>query len=279
MYPLAFRRVALAALIEPPAAAHRSWLQLAVARLPAILARDPIGQATVQFTLSTIGRVAMHRLVLAAALGLAVAIGLPFVASGLGPHRPGRPVPAIYAPPILLMFFVLTGLRLAISLPAELRAAWIFAAAAGPSWPAHRQATRRLFWLFGVVPAILLFLPLVGFVAGIPTMLRHLVVLVAIAMLFVEIVMTDADGMPFTRPFSPDTALMRSRGPWYFMCGLVILLPVVESSVVSRTMGSAILSSILVFAALLIRVRAEGNLPPAGISLEAFEEAARFDLR
>jgi hypothetical protein len=250
-----------------------------VARLPAIVTHDSVGQATVQFTLSTIGRVGMHRLVLAAALGLAIAIGLPFAASALGPHLPGRPVPSLYAPPILLMFFVLTGLRLAISLPAELRAAWLFAAAAGPSWPAHRHATRRLFWLFGVAPALLLFLPLVGFAAGIPTMARHAVVLVATATLFVEIVMTDADGMPFTRPFSPDTALMRSRGPWYFMSFLVILLPVVESSVIGRTVGSAILAGILALGGLLMRARAEGNLPPAGISLEAFEEAARFDLR
>jgi hypothetical protein len=217
-------------------------------------------------------------MVLAVALGVALAIDAPLVAGYFEPIPPAWPTPGLVAPSIVLMFCLLTALRVAVSLPAELRAAWLFAAAAGRGWRWHRRAMRRMFWLFGVFPALAILVPTAWHLQGAVVSLRAATLLVALGALFVETLLSDADGMPCTQPFSPRTTLMRSRWPWYVMILLTAVLPALEAELLRRPVGWAVLACILLVGARLMRVRAERSLPPPGLTFEAFEEASRFDL-
>ena len=68
-YPLAYRRVVHAALVGAAVTARRGPVRRLVGAAPALMARQHIVQAGLQFVFSTVGRTTLHRLVIAIALG------------------------------------------------------------------------------------------------------------------------------------------------------------------------------------------------------------------
>ena len=152
-YPLAYRRVVTDALIGSPIPARRGIARRLIAHLPTVLARNPICQATLQFAFSTIGRSSLHRLIIAASVGIGTAFVVPLIAVNLDAPLPA-PTPGLLSLPIVVMLLLLAGMRVGISLPAELPAAWIFSA----SLPAESKwfaiAARRLLWITALVPPL-----------------------------------------------------------------------------------------------------------------------------
>jgi hypothetical protein len=87
-YPLAYRRVVTDALVGSPVPARRG-IRAAIDRASAHDARtQSIGQATLQFALSTIGRSSLHRLIIAASVGVGAAFVVPLIAVNLDAPLP-----------------------------------------------------------------------------------------------------------------------------------------------------------------------------------------------
>ena len=120
--------------------------------------RKPLERATFYFVVRTLARSAKHRLYFAAYVGTGFALAAfgilevlvhsahgDFIAVITQPHE------ALLAIPLIISFFVLSGMRMVFTIPAELRANWVFQLA---------EDKNRLDCLTGarkamVVPAVL----------------------------------------------------------------------------------------------------------------------------
>jgi hypothetical protein len=222
-YPIACRRV-LAATSGRAVAASRPWSRTLGTAVVRWLARVPSTRATLQFIVATIGRIQSHRLMLAIAMGIALTICVPVLLAALSPvstREPGAMVVPLLAIGPTLMFFAAAGLRVAMAMPAELPARWLFASAPMPAG-AGRTAARRLMWLAAVAPGAVI-------TAVIATALWHfgwaLVAAAAVAAagaLLTEIHLWGFVGVPCARPLAPGSAKMQSRWPLY-MTGLYLI--------------------------------------------------------
>jgi hypothetical protein len=222
-YPIACRRV-LAATSGRAVAASRPWSRTLGTAVVRWLARVPSTRATLQFIVATIGRIQSHRLMLAIAMGIALTICVPILLAALSPvstREPGAMTVPLLAIGPTLMFFAAAGLRVAMAMPAELPARWLFASAPMPAG-AGRTAARRLMWLAAVAPGAVL-------TAVIATALWHvgwaLVAAAAVAAagaLLTEIHLWGFVGVPCARPLAPGSAKMQSRWPLY-MTGLYLI--------------------------------------------------------
>ena len=255
-YPLSYRRMVIDALIGAATPARMTLARRALAAVPALMSRSPVAQATSQFTLSTLGRVGTHRLVMSMAMGAAAAIIVPIVAANLG--TPASTPPAtLLAIPAVLMTFLLIGLRIAYAIPAELGAAWMFRAAAGQAWPEHRQAARRLMILLGVwVPAAAT-VPLYFAVWGAAIAALHAIVCLALGVLIADALLIDFDGVPCSVPFEPGHAQLESRWPWYLagMNVAMIAIPAYEAELLRMAMPSGLIVLAVVLAVNIAIVR------------------------
>ena len=221
MYPLAYRRVAAAAMSGSPLSARRSIgsvvLQWTLRRAP--LATDTRGAA--HFILLTLGRVARQKLVIATALGGAVALTLPFVMRWGGDVAalPGRSHIAV---PIVFVLFGLAGMRMTLNVPAEPAAAWIFHSSVRPARLGLRAA--RLTMLVGgsVLPAAVC-LPVYAWLWGPAVAASLAATLLALAWMIAEMGLRSLDFVPFTRPYNPERGSLQTRWPLFLIAAVLFL--------------------------------------------------------
>ncbi len=255
-YPLSYRRLIIDALVGAAAPARLTLPRRAAGAVPALLSASPVAQATVQFTLSTIGRVGVHRLVMSMAVGAAMAVVVPLAATSLSPLDDG-PAATGLAIPIVLMTAILVGLRISYAMPAELGAAWLFRASAGRDWHQHRIAARRLMLAAGVALPTALTIPVFGADWGIGVALLHALVCVTLGVLIVEGLLIDFDGVPCSSPFEPGQARLESRWPWYLagMSIAMIGIPLNEAEllITGRPLGLLILAAVFAINAVIVR--------------------------
>jgi len=263
-YPLSYRRLIVDALIGVAAPARRSLPGRGVAAIPALLSASPVAQATLQFTMTTIGRVGVHRLVMSMAVGAAMAIIVPLAAANLGPAGVS-PAASVLAIPIVLMTAVLIGLRITYAMPAELGAAWLFRAAAGQEWAEHRIAARRLMLVAGVLLPIAITVPVFGSDWGVGTALLHSLVCAALGALITEGLLIDFDGVPCSAPFEPGRAQLESRWPWY-LAGMNIAMlgiPINEAEllITGRPLGLLVIAGVFAVNTAIVRRWSEYRRP------------------
>ncbi len=254
-YPLAYGRVVTDALVGTPVPARRGVIRRLGALVPVLLARSRVAQATLQFAIATIGRTSLHRLVIAVAVGAAAAFIVPVVAANVGTPLP-RPTPGLLSVPILAMLFLLVSLRLSLGLPAELAGSWIFDATAGATSRWHRIAARRLLWVTGVTPPVLVIFVVFSFAWNVTTAWQHALVTTAIGVLVVELLLLGFQGVPCAKPYTPGGAKLQSRWPWYLFL-LVILniyIPQGEAQLLGTPYGVPILAATIFAAALAVRL-------------------------
>jgi hypothetical protein len=244
------------ALIGAATPARMTLARRAIAALPALLSRSPVAQATTQFTLSTLGRVGTHRLVMSMAMGAAAAVIVPIAAANLGPPD-ATPPATLLAIPAVLMTSLLLGLRIAYAIPAELAAAWTFRAAAGQSWSEHRRAARRLMIVLGVWVPIAATLPMYVALWGPGVAALHALVGVALGVLIADALLIDFDGVPCSMPFEPGRAQLESRWPWYLagMNVAMIAIPAYEAELMRMSMPAGLLmvAAVLAGSAAIVR--------------------------
>ena len=200
----AFRRQMQLALAPSasPGAFGRARVSRFVARL--CVPRDLVAQATSDFILTTIARSRTQQAPLAinAAIGLAVA-GLGFV------RVRGDATAALLATPLLLAYWTAIGLRASFFVPSELPAAWAFHANAPSVSASYRGAIRASIIGFVLPAAAALGLA----VGGTDHAFRVAVVVVTLA----NLIVLTIDFVPFTRPYEPGHAKLKTRWPLYVL--------------------------------------------------------------
>ncbi|MDQ3169504.1 MAG: hypothetical protein M3Q55_05145 [Acidobacteriota bacterium] len=222
-YPLAYRRVAAAAMQGSPLSRRRS---LAGALLQRVMRRMPASAATrgtVHFILLTLGRIARNKLIVASALGGAVAIAIPFIVRWASAASfldvPGRSYIAV---PFLFVMLGLAGMRMAYNVPTEPGASWIFTTAAHPARTGTTAA--RIVGLFvgGVLPALIT-LPAYAWVWGPAIGISMALTIVAFGCFISEIGLHTVDFVPFTRAYSPERGNIQARWPAFLVAGVLFL--------------------------------------------------------
>ena len=217
-YPIAYRRL-MVSIVDTGQTPGRS----AIARLGGWVVvtaagRHPEVRATADFFTSSLARVERHRFVLAIALGLAVAWGLP----GWRAFSPAaRLEPALLALPLTAMMFLLVGLRIASALPADVRAAWLFEVQS-PSRARARQGLERMMFLLGVLLPIAASAPLYWWLWGREVALMHAVISMAVGVLLIELLIWRCEGMPCGQRWNPARLDLGRRWPFHLLLFLMV---------------------------------------------------------
>ena len=212
--------LSIVAAVSSSALAFRRQLRLALApsslpgplghaRISRFLARllcgpDRLARAVSDFLLTTIVRNRVQQ----APIAINVAIGLAMVLFALARQRGGASS-TFLAAPLILAFWAMVGLRASFFVPSELPAAWTFQANAPERFRSYRSGIRAVM-IASVAPAA----TILGAAAG---GWRHgfqvLLLIVALA----DAIVLTIDFLPFTRPYRPGHARLKSRWPIYLV--------------------------------------------------------------
>lgn len=144
-----------------------------------VCGRTPAVRAFFSFTIHTLERSSQHRLVVAACLGT----GLAFAAVGLVGSMSQWPEPGWTKPGVtyvlsvqyVLVWFLITGVRIAAALPSELHANWTFRLLDPGTLQPWLTGFRHAVLRGGVVPLLLACLVIYGSLLGIAPAAAHFV--------------------------------------------------------------------------------------------------------
>ena len=198
-------------------------VQRAIARL--MIGRSQLARAASDFVLSTIVRNGTQQATIAinAAIGLMLIVGALLRTSG-DVTLFMRPRTAVLWIPLVLVYWIGVGLRAAFFVPSDLTAAWAFRfngpLHAAAFWSGTRAAAVGFLVPLALV-ADLLLVPLLGLRAA----AWHAAIVVAVALAMAEAVALTVDFVPFTRPYEPGHARLKTRWPLYavgfYICAFV----------------------------------------------------------
>lgn len=258
-FPLAYRRV-MSDAVERPGGIGRVGRSTALSYwLAHVAGRDGTVRAAAQFFLATIGRVEHHRFTMAIAAGAALAWGLPTVAGfQFGAVAPARPSAGLLALPLSTMVPLLAGLHVAASLPSDMRAAWMFHAAA-PAPRRIRSGARRMMLALGVAPIVLLSSVVNWRLWGAAIALQHALVCIAVGALVIEYFVRDVDAMPCARRLRVDGAHLRAWWAAYLLVFVLlagtsrISVPTLAGRSFDHPVGYAMLVSAILLVAAWLR--------------------------
>jgi len=199
-------RLTRRALESRDVGARRPIAVVAIERFTAALCRLPEARALFSFTVKTLTRSRSHRLLMAIYLGS----GLALVGSAILPIalRDGfagfaEPGVALLSAPLVLGFFLLVGARVALAIPVEPKANWMFRLYEPPNRAAATDGVRAALLVIGVAPVALLAFVSAATLWGSWIGLVHTAVSTAMGWLLIEILMIDFVKIPFTCTYLP----------------------------------------------------------------------------
>lgn len=161
-----------------------------------------------------------HRLHLAA--WMAVPLGY-LVTSGLyiwldkGWRHFRRPLPFLITLPLVLLLFRLVGLRQTLLLPMQPEAAWIFRLYEAADPGTALRAAKKLILLEYIVPPLLLFLPLYGFLWGVLPALTLALYCLMLALILLELLLAGCNKVPLVSLTLPGGLNLKTRWPFYIL--------------------------------------------------------------
>jgi hypothetical protein len=169
------------------------------------LLKDPVQRACFRFFGAVLTRSPKHQMFLAvhSGIGLALALSSLFVINHISgfPFRIARN--GFLELPLILSFFVISGIRATFNIPYELPANWIFRISEARSGGAYNAAIRKWVVLYGIVPALLLVAPLEFAYWAWPEALFHLFFQCFVSVLLLRILFANFHKIPFTCSFYP----------------------------------------------------------------------------
>ncbi len=195
------------------------------------LVRDPQERATFHFVWQTVMRSATHRLFLSAYVGLGTAIvleGLAALLIGLGSAKVEGMAVALYSLPLMLSFFVLSGLRVIFAVPTEIGANWIFQLAEDDQRGLLLAGARKATLWLAITPLFAMLLVVYVCLWGWFTAILYVAYCVALSWLLLEGLMWNFPKVPFTCAYQPGRINLPIAG----------LLCMVAFSVYAYTMAS-----------------------------------------
>jgi hypothetical protein len=252
-YPFAYRRIMTAVVQETSTGAGGSRLRDAARLVTRMTGRAPDVHAVSQFFLATLGRVERHRFTIAASIGVVVAWALPG-AIAIASSRPAAPRVELLSLPLAAMVFLVAGLRIAVALPADGKAAWMFEVSP-PGRGSGRSTMERTMIAFGILPVVMLFAVLYSGMWGISIGLSHAAICLGMGVLLVQAALWKFHGMPCARPWNPDGAHL-SRRWWMYLFGFLLFtvgVPSYELLAFGNAVALAILAVVPLAAAGFVR--------------------------
>ncbi len=166
------------------------------------LIRLPEERAIFAFIGWTLARSAKHRMFLATYISVGVSVGL-LATIAVRAGRIGISQEGLRSVPFLIVFFVVSGFRAAFQFPAELASNWLFRITEANWGETSRSATRKRVLISGVVPALLLLLPLEIWGWGWQAGLLHSAFQFASGALLIEVLFWSFGKVPFTCSYFP----------------------------------------------------------------------------
>jgi hypothetical protein len=215
IYAFGYQRL-LRRAVETPSRSTASWLSRAASStVRAVFIRRPQEQAMSAFLLRAISRSARHSLLMSIYVGAALALivtvvltdfvrfGYEAMHSPLAPwpHHGSAPI-SILVSPLMLSAALAVGVRILMTIPAEMNARWIFMTTA--LTPRVADAATHKALLLVVVPTVMTAAMLsAGLLWGVRFGALHAVYCGALAILLCEILLLTFRGVPLTRPYIP----------------------------------------------------------------------------
>ena len=218
-----------------PAARAGTWVA-------ANFLRKPIDRAVVLFIARTIARSRQHRLLLAAYVGIGLAISLAYMRDLIyGSSKSGQP---FLVSSLVMLFFAIIGLRAVFALPISLPANWIFRMTAVHRPAAYFGAVRKALYMLAALPVWLVATAALHSV-------QHAGVMVALAVILVERSLARFHRFPFACSYLPGKANLQVRlGTWGMAFLFIASQGVqIEYWAMQRPMRFAVLFTILGVAA------------------------------
>jgi hypothetical protein len=201
-WALGFRRHYRRTLEAEDSGTHRPRVRIFDRLSTSPLATSTEARAIFRFSGSILARSATHRLFLACYWSVGIAIGLLVTVTVEEGHLALSP-DGVRGFPLLVVFFVVSGLRAGFQFPAELASNWLFRITEERWAEKSRRACRMRVLASGLLPALLLFLPFEmwrwGGVAG----LFHIAFQLATGALLIEVLFWSFDKVPFTCSYFP----------------------------------------------------------------------------
>jgi hypothetical protein len=205
IYAFGYQRL-LARAVETPPRSTRSWMtRFASAAARLLWIRRPEEQAIAAFLLRAISRSSRHSMLMSIYIGAGLAMMVTFVLpdllrSGLAAlATPSLPVLAL---PLVLSVGLAVGIRILITIPAEMPARWIFQTSALTPRRVD-AATHKALILVVLPPVAMLAFATAAPLWGVPLGLTHAVFCSALGLLLCETLMIRFHGVPLTRPYVP----------------------------------------------------------------------------
>jgi len=264
-YVASYARLSRAAVEGGDAALPRPKAAALVEGLVKRLTARPASRAAAQFFLVSLARVERLRFAAAMAIGVVVGWSIPAIylwaqkradpaENAIDPFGPGT----VLALSLADVAFLVAGLRVAASLPSDLKASWIIPMIDAPVTQL-RSGLWRVLFATGVVPIAVLFAPLIAWFWGAQTAVGHTLVLLAGGALLIELLLWNHEQMPNAGPWRPERVQFGKRWPLYLLGFLLFSagMAALEGLVLGEVWRIASLVGFLILATVGIRLAHE----------------------
>ena len=168
--------------------------------------------AIVQFSVRTLLRSRLHRIILAFYLGVGFAVVIALVKNSGAPQQladapAGNPLGQVnegmLAASIAMMGFAMIGTRVTFSIPLDLRGNWIFRVTGARRVPECLAASRRSLLLLSAAPVWAVSAVFCCWLWPWRAAVGHLAILTALALILAELCLHKFDKIPFTCSYLP----------------------------------------------------------------------------
>ena len=199
------------------AAAGRSAMFTPAAALRRVC-RHPVARGVFEFTLKSLARSRSHRLLMAIYVGIAGAlISSAVVPIAIRDGLAGFATPGVelLSAPLVIQFLSLVGMRVAIAIPIEPKANWLFRLYESRERAAAMDGVRTAMITAGVVPGALLALVTAGTLWGAWAAIVHTFICTLMGVLLVELLMIRLAKLPYTCTYFPGGSRFGTLWPLY----------------------------------------------------------------
>ncbi len=161
--------------------------------------RTPFERGCFSFTLKTLFRSENHTLILGGFTGVGIVLASETLfrsVEAVGANR--WPSAALLSIPLIVLYLLLTGLRLSFEIPVTQKANWIFRVRTNPGASECVGLARKVMLAFLIAPLLAIVLPAYGFVWGWRVGVIHTAIIAAASMVLIEILLVGFRKIPFT---------------------------------------------------------------------------------
>jgi hypothetical protein len=181
-------------------------------RIAKLLFRSSFDHACCSFVVKVLMRSEQHLMFFGGYLGIGLVMVAQTAFDSANDATPGSlPNSSLLAIPLMITFFVVSGLGFVFDIPAALDANWVFRLTVVPPVPDPRLLARKLM-LCAVLPwQILVLTPLMALRFGWPVAIGHTAVVVALTLLTIDALLLRFRKIPFTCSVQPELKQLLAR--------------------------------------------------------------------